>query len=41
MSDLVFTEGTNDSCIDVVDGNAKDHNNDILYHSLGKGIPII
>lgn len=33
MSYLVFAIGLNETCIDVVDGDAENHNNHILGHS--------
>lgn len=36
LLDLVFAEGVNEVGIDVADGDAKDHNNQILGHSFSK-----
>ena len=38
LSHLVFAEGVNETCIDVVDGEAENHNNNVLGHSFGEGV---
>ena len=38
ISDLVFAEGVNEACIDVVDGDPENHDNRILGHSFREGI---
>ena len=40
-SDLVFAEGVNEACIDVVDGDPENHNNHILDHSFSEGVSIL
>ena len=39
--DLVFAEGVNEACIDVVDGDPENHNNHILDHSFSEGVSIL
>lgn len=38
ISDLVFAEGLNKACIDVVDGKPKNQNNNILGQSFREGV---
>ncbi len=38
---LVFTKGLNEAYIDVVDGDAENHNNHILGHSFSEGVSIL
>lgn len=41
MSDLVLAEGANEACIDVIDGDAENHNDHILGQSFGEGVSIL
>lgn len=41
MSHLVFAKGLNEACVDVVDGDAENHNDHILGHSFGEGVSIL
>ena len=41
MSYLVFTKGVDEACIDVVDGDAENHNNQILGHSFSERVSIL
>lgn len=40
ISYLVFAEGLNKCYIDIVDGDAENHNNHILEHSFGESVSI-
>lgn len=41
MSYLLFAESLKKCCIDVVNGDAENHNNHILDHSFGESISIV
>ena len=41
LSDLVFAEGVNEACIDVVDGDPENHNDHVLGHSFIEGVSIL
>lgn len=41
ISYLVSVKGLNEACIDVVDGDAENHNNHILSHSFREGVSIL
>lgn len=37
----MFAEGVNEACIDVVDGDAENHNNHVLGHSFSEGVSVL